>query len=207
MSTHHQSLSSVTGVGADGVPNPVFHHVNLKTTRLDDMIAWYGAAVGMRANFRSDRIAFLTNDDANHRIALIAGPGLEDDPDKVVHTGIHHSAFEFGTLEGLLRRYRTLKAASIAPHVCIDHGLTMSFYYLDPDGNSVELQADNFADWAASTEWMRTATEFADDPIGRFVDPDALAEASGDGLSASEIHQRAYRGEFATAGDVDLRLP
>lgn len=26
----------------------------------------------------------------------------------------------------------------------MDHGLTMSIYYLDPDGNGVELQVDNF---------------------------------------------------------------
>jgi catechol-2,3-dioxygenase len=194
-------------VGDDGVPNPVMHHVNLKTTRLAEMIEWYGQMVGMRPNFRSDAIAFLTNDAANHRVALLAVPGLEDDPDKVAHTGIHHTAFEFDTLEQLLTRYQTLKTAGIVPHACLDHGLTTSFYYEDPDGNSVEMQADNFDDWAASTEWLRTAPEFAANPIGVYVDPDQIVEAQRGGMSAEEIHRRGYAGEFAPATPQDLHLP
>ena len=38
--------------------------------------------------------------------------------------------------------------------------MTFSYYYKDPDGNHVELQVDNFGDWGASTEWMRTSPEF-----------------------------------------------
>jgi catechol-2,3-dioxygenase len=161
----------------------------------------------MRPNFRSDTIAFLTNDDANHRLALLAVPGLRDDPEKVPHSGIHHSAFEFASLEDLLGRYQTLKAAGHEPHGCVDHGLTMSFYYLDPDGNSVEMQSDNHGDWTLSAEWMRTSADFAADPIGSFVDPDALVAASAAGMSAEEIHRRAYAGEFAPQGEPDLRLP
>ncbi len=193
--------------GEDGIANPVFHHVNLKTNRIDELIEWYGVAVGMRPNFRSDGAAFLTNDEANHRIALLSPPGLVDDPDKVKHTGMHHSAFEFRSLEDLLGRYSTLKALGIVPHGCVDHGLTTSFYYLDPDGNSVEMQADNFGDWAESSEWIRTSDDFKADPIGRLIDPDLLVAASAEGLTAKEIHERAYAGEYPPAGPVDLRLP
>jgi catechol 2,3-dioxygenase-like lactoylglutathione lyase family enzyme len=193
--------------GDDGVANPTFHHVNLKTTRLDEMIAWYAQVAGLWPNFRSPEIAFLSNDGANHRLALVGFAGLRDDPDKIAHAGLHHTAFEFGTLGDLLRRYETLKAAQIRPHVCIDHGLTTSFYYEDPDGNSVELQVDNFGDWAASTEWIRTAPEFVADPIGPFVDPDALVSAHADGLDAAEIHRRAYAGEYPPSEAPDLRLP
>ena len=64
---------------------PALHHVNLKTTRLDEMIEWYGLVVGLQPNFRNPGIAFLTNDDANHRLALGAVPGLEPNPDKLRH--------------------------------------------------------------------------------------------------------------------------
>jgi catechol-2,3-dioxygenase len=33
------------------------------------------------------------------------------------------------------------------PQACLDHGMTLSFYYVDPDGNAVELQCDVFGDW------------------------------------------------------------
>ena len=29
-------------------PNPTLHHVNLKTTRLREMIDWYGTVVGLK---------------------------------------------------------------------------------------------------------------------------------------------------------------
>jgi catechol-2,3-dioxygenase len=201
------TVGSEVHVGEDGVANPVLHHVNLKTTRLAEMIEWYGLAVGMRANFRSETVAFLTNDGANHRLALFSLPGITDDPDKVAHAGIHHTAFEFEGLEGLLTRYETLKAAGILPHACVDHGLTISFYYLDPDGHSVELQADNFGTWSESTEWIRTSPDFVADPIGRFLDPDQMVAARRAGLTASEIHEQGYKGAFAPAQPPDLRLP
>jgi len=205
--TQLKDLEKQTGVGEDGIAHPALHHVNLKTTRLAEMIDWYALAVGMRTNFRDEKIAFLTNDGANHRLALLGVPGLSDDPEKVPHAGMHHSAFEFECLEDLLGRYGTLKKAGHEPHFCVDHGLTMSFYYLDPDGNSVELQADNYSDWEVSSEWIRTSPDFAADPIGRFVDPERLCQASAAGASAQEIHERAYAGEFEPSGAPDLRLP
>jgi catechol-2,3-dioxygenase len=125
----------------------------------------------------------------------------------MIHTGMHHTAFEFDTLEHLVTRYETLKARGIVPHACLDHGQTTSLYYEDPDGNSVELQADNFGDWEASSEWMRTAEEFAANPIGVWIDPDQLVEASRRGMKAEEIHRRAYAGEFSPAEPADMHMP
>ena len=204
-------MSSDTAPAKSDVPTgviaPVMHHVNLKTIRLQEMIDWYGNAVGMTPNHQFPGGAWLTNDAANHRLALLTVPGLEDDPDKVRHTGIHHIAFEYDSMDDLLDTYERLKADGIVPHGSLDHGLTTSFYYLDPDGNSVELQCDNFGDWAQSSEWMRTAPEFADDPIGKHIDPDGLVAARAGGASADEIHRRAYGGEFTPDTPLDLRLP
>jgi len=36
----------------------------------------------------------------------------------------------------------------------------MSLKYIDPDGNFVELQSDNFGGWKRSTEWMRMSPDF-----------------------------------------------
>ena len=51
---------------------PVLHHVNLKTTRLQEMIDWYGRVTGMEVQHRAPVGAWLTNDAANHRLALIS---------------------------------------------------------------------------------------------------------------------------------------
>src|SRR5271167_3161927 len=169
--------------------HPKFHHCNLKTTRLQEMIDFYRTLVGAEVIFQDQMGAWLSNDDANHRIALLAFPGFVDDPDKDTRTGMHHSAFEYDSFEELNASYLRLREAGIEPDICIDHGMTLSYYYKDPDGNHVELQVDVFGDWHASKEWMRTSPDFHANPIGVFVDPARIAEAAALGESFAQIHR------------------
>ncbi|MBA2677045.1 MAG: VOC family protein [Ktedonobacteraceae bacterium] len=186
---------------------PTLHHINLKTKRLQEMIDWYTTVVGMKPNYQFPGGAWLTNDEANHRLALLTAPQLSEDPDKLMHTGIHHSAFEYPSMGALLATYSRLKALGIEPHASLDHGMTMSFYYEDPDGNSVELQSDNFENWQESSEWMRTSPQFVADPIGMPVDPEQMIAAHQAGASFAELHRRAYAGEFKPSGSLDLHVP
>lgn len=200
------SPSTAPAATAAQVAVPTLHHVNLKTPRLQKMIDWYGLVVQMRPTYAYQYGAWLTNDAANHRLALLATPVIHDDPDKLVHAGIHHTAYEHATIDGLLATYVRLKDAGVLPHSVLDHGMTLSFYYLDPDGNSVELQVDLFGDWAKSGAFMR-GERFAEDPIGRYVDPDQLIDAWRAGTPPEELHRRAYDGEFEPAEPQDLRVP
>jgi catechol 2,3-dioxygenase len=186
---------------------PVLHHVTLKTTRKEEMIAWYGLVVGLQPNWNGAEGAWLSNDRANHRMALLVAPGIREDPDKVAHAGLHHSAYEFESVAALLENYARLRDHGIEPHITLDHGMTLSLYYLDPDGNSVELQVDNFLDWNKSSEWMRTSPEFTANPIGAPCDPGALLDAHRGGMSDEELHRAAYAGEFPPTVPPDPRLP
>jgi catechol-2,3-dioxygenase len=194
-------------IDATTVRIPAIHHVNLKTTRLQELVDWYGVVVGSKPNFQFPGGAFLSNDAANHRIALIALPVFDDDADRVTHTGVHHVAFEYDSLDDLLSTYLRLKKEGITPGGCLDHGLTMSFYYFDPDNNGVELQADNYGDWSESTRFIREDPRFAADPIGKPVDPEALVEARRSGLSPWEVHERAYEGAYPPSDGFDIRFP
>ncbi len=184
---------------SEAVTHPRFHHLNLKTTRLQEMIDWYSVVVGADVIHQDEVGAWLSNDTANHRIALLAFPNFTDDPDKETHTGLHHSAFEYADFGDLDASYLRLKEAGIEPDFCLDHGMTFSYYYADPDGNRVELQVDNFGDWSKSTEWMRTSEEFKANPIGQFVDPDRVASDHADGIAFAEIHAKAMSGGYAPA--------
>lgn len=186
---------------------PALHHVTFKTTRLQEMMDWYDAVVGCAPSFAFDGAAWTTNDTANHRIAFLAFPGVSDDPEKLSHSGIHHTAFEFGTLQALLDNYERLAEADILPHVCLDHGLTTSFYYLDPDGNSVELQSDNFGNWIHSAHWMQTSQDFAQNPIGVEVDPPKLIQALKEGVSQAELLEGTRAGKYLPATPGDMRMP
>ncbi len=179
------------------VIHPQFHHVNLKTTRLQEMIDFYGTLVGAEVVFQFDGGAWLSNDGANHRIALLAFPNFVDDPEKERRTGMHHSAFEYMTFQELNSSYLRLKEEGITPELCLDHGMTLSYYYADPDGNHVELQVDCFGDWQRSKAWMLGSDEFKTNPIGVFVDPEQIAADDVAGVSFAEIHAKAMAGAYA----------
>jgi catechol 2,3-dioxygenase len=186
---------------------PAFHHVNLKTTRLQAMIDWYTTTVGMRVTHQAPVGAWLTNDAANHRLALLALPGYADDPDKERHTGLHHTAYEYSTLADLYDSYGRLKEHEIAPQMCLDHGMTTSMYYADPDKNLVELQADNFGDWAKSKDWMSMSPEFAANPIGVPFDPAKVYAAYKAGAVPSDLQKRVMAGEFPAGSTPYLGPP
>lgn len=165
----------------EAVVRPKLHHVNLKTPRPQEMIDWYGEVVGSEVTFQFS--GGLAHQRRQPQDRPAASPKLQDDPEKLAHAGIHHTAFEYDSVDDLLATYERLKAKGIEPHMALDHGMTTSIYYVDPDGNSVELQPDNFGDWSKSMEFMKSSPEFADDPIGRFFDPQKMLDALRAGAS------------------------
>lgn len=187
---------------------PKLHHATFLTLKLDEMVSWYETVCGLEPMFYSEGAAWLSNDEANHRIALIAHPAIKKAVDKPTSAGLHHTAFEYESFDVWLDNYERLKDAGIEPFMCLDHGLTMSMYYADPEGNGVEIQVDAFGDWAASKEWIWASTEFAENPIGEWFDPDQLVQARADGLNKDEIHQGCRAGKYRPATPrEDILLP
>jgi len=195
------------GKSASGMKIPIFHHALLKTARFQEMIDWYAAVVGIKAVFQAPGIAFLSNDGANHRISLAGGPQFRDNPQFRTYAGLHHLAFEYASIDDLLDSWQRLaEDYGYEPHVAVHHGMTLSFYYVDPDGNSVELQADIFGDWKKSKHWMSTSAEFRADPIGKFVVPAKMVAARAAGVKQKELLRRAYAGEYAPDVPYDFRI-
>jgi catechol-2,3-dioxygenase len=186
---------------------PSLHHVTIKTSRLDDMVKWYGLIMGGHVQFRNDVAAWTTNDDANHRIAFLAVPGLSDDGDKMRHNGMHHCAFEYASFADLMASYDRLRKAGVEPAFCLDHAITISLYYKDPDGNFVELQSDNFSDWAQSSEYMRTSPDFAANPIGVFFDPARVYDAFQSGGDFKTLQKTVRAGAYLPDPIPDIGLP
>ena len=116
-----------------------FAHFVLRTGQFEKMIEWYQTVLAARIVFCDERLCFLSYDDEHHRLALINIPGLPvRDPDAV---GTDHVAYSYNNLGELLSTYRRLKAAGILPHWPINHGVTTSMYYRDPDSNRIELRS------------------------------------------------------------------
>ncbi len=198
-------LQPLDGEPAPSVARPLFHHVQLKTTRLDEMVAWYSSLLGLIVCHRGSGAAWLTNDEANHRLAIVSTPNLRPDPDHLSHAGLHHTAWEYGSLDELLETYVRMRDQGQLPHRTVNHGPITSFYYEDPDGNSVELQNDNFGDWSESVQFFRSDS-FQRDPFGPGVEPEALLAARAAGSTPRELAERSYAGEFPVTRPNDRRI-
>jgi len=194
-------------MSAKNEARPSLHHVTMKTSRLDEMIKWYALVVGTQVQFRNETAAWTTNDGANHRIAFLAVPGLSDDADKVRHNGMHHCAFEYNNFAELMSTYDRLRQAGVEPTFSLDHGMTMSIYYKDPEGNFVELQSDNFSDWKLSGEYMRGSPQFAANPIGVFFDPARVYEMFKSGTDFETLEKAVYAGAFLPDPIPNIGLP
>lgn len=161
-----------------------FAHAVLRTTRLPAMLDWYCTVLNAHVVFQTGTLAFLTYDDEHHRLALAAFPGVVERQPRAA--GLDHLAYAYANLGDLVATYERLKAAGVTPVVNINHGVTTSMYYRDPDGNKVELQVDNFPDAESLRAFFKSA-EFARNPIGVDFDPDELARRYHAGEPAAEI--------------------
>lgn len=91
---------------------------------------------------RNPALAFLTYDDEHHRFAFINLSLFQPDisePDRHGLIGLDHVACTYASLNDLFENYARLKAKAVPPYWCVHHGITVSMYYADPDGNQMEL--------------------------------------------------------------------
>jgi catechol-2,3-dioxygenase len=151
-------------------------HAVLRTTELAPMLDWYLTVLQAEVTYANASIAFLSYDEQNHRVALVARPGTV--PRQPNSAGLDHLAFTYADEGELVATYERLKGESIAPSRSIDHGSSTSLYYLDPDGNQIELKVDSFSSAEEQFGYMQS-DEFARNPLGTPFDPDEWAAAYG----------------------------
>jgi catechol-2,3-dioxygenase len=165
----------------------MFSHVVLKTFQLDAMRDWYCAVLDAHVVHESPgQAVFLTYDEEHHRVAITQLPGEAPQSLPKPLPGLLHLAYTHAGVRDLLTQFGELRERGIRPISTVNHGPTLSFYYVDPDGNRVELMIDRFADVQEAVDFMRTP-EFQRNPAGVDVDPDALYEAMQAGASDEQL--------------------
>jgi catechol-2,3-dioxygenase len=118
------------------------------------MVSWYAEVLGVTPDEQPSRLpgqpvttglraAWITNAEAGHRVVIVSLPRRADDRRQRRRQWDQHVAFEYQAVDDLLTAYARLKGLGIEPFLGADLGETRSFYYEDPDGNSVELTVDN----------------------------------------------------------------
>ncbi|WP_428003638.1 VOC family protein [Acidovorax sp.] len=153
-----------------------FAHVVYRTYRFEQMLQWYVTVFGGHVQYQNPVIAFVTYDEEHHRVALLNLGIIKGASQALVprgQPGVDHVAYGFQSLTELLAKYAELKARAILPYWCIHHGVTVSIYYADPDGNQMEFQADCFSTNEDANGFMN-GPYFETNPIGVEFDPEVL---------------------------------
>ena len=157
-------------------------HIALKTHDIETSSEWYRTVLNAEVVFENDLLCFLTYDDEHHRVVLAHDPTYEPGGPSA---GLHHVSFTYEDLDALFDTFERLKTLGIEPHLCINHGPTLSMYYMDPMANQVELQIDNMSP-AQAIEFARSET-FRANPIGIEFDPNNLNERRKAGETVTSL--------------------
>ena len=164
----------------------------LKTGRLAEMKAWYTTMLGVEPYFEHAPLPGTKPKDYGGQtrasdlsmcffrlslayphtqtIGLFEEPGLADTVEKI-SPGLHHMQLMCNDINELCANFENLRELGIRPHRTADHGPMTSFYYRDPDGNNVELTAQNFPTLEEMVAFM-ASDEFKANPSGEELDPD-----------------------------------
>lgn len=175
-------------------------HVVYRTRRLTEMLDWYGTVFGARVQHRNPAMTFLTFDDEHHRfafhdLAIVDPEGTE--PETGSWTGVDHLAWTCPSLGELFDNYASCKARGIEPYWCVHHGLTISMYYTDPDGNQMEFQVDAF-DTPEECNAYICGPAFETNPVGVEFDPEDWLAAVRDGASLEGFRVRTVHEPVST---------
>jgi catechol-2,3-dioxygenase len=169
-----------------------FAHIVYMTRQFDQMIAWYRDVFETSVVYQNPALAFLTYDDEHHRFAFanldLLRPDAAADRNARGEVGVNHVAYTYASAGDLFRTYKRLKAAGITPYWPIHHGMTLSLYYQDPDGNRIELQVD--CQTAEEANRFMASDAFAANPLGIAIDPDALLEELERGVDERKLLRR-----------------
>ncbi|HTE14144.1 MAG TPA: VOC family protein [Burkholderiales bacterium] len=166
---------------------PQFSEVIFKTSRFAAMKDWYETVTDVKAFFVRDdakkpnwtgayNIAFIrifSDHPYTQVLGIFEVPAVRGQADNQKgEPGMHHMQLRHAGLDHLFSRYETLRAQGIAPMRSFNHGPGTSFYYHDPDGNTVELSSANFVNEADYLAYFRSES-YAKNISGIEIDPAA----------------------------------
>lgn len=112
--------------------------VHLIVTDLDRSVRFYETAIGLVVGSREDGVARL-GAGAEELLVLTERPGASP---AGRHAGLYHFALLHPTYRELGRAARRLAATRTPIQGASDHGISWAIYLADPDGNGIELAAD-----------------------------------------------------------------
>ncbi len=117
-------------------------HVVLKVRDAGTSRDFYVKTLGLKVAHEdlSRGAVFLSFGTEHHDLALFQLATGE--PPSEAQPGLHHMAWRLDNFDELREAYQELRAMGIPIESTVEHNVTRSVYFPDPDGNRVELYCD-----------------------------------------------------------------
>ena len=144
-------------------------HLVLKVRDARRSRDFYTQALGLKVaheDFEHGAV-FLSVGTQHHDLALFQ-LATGDAPD-AKQPGLHHMAWELDSFEELQAAHRDLRALGIPVESTIEHNVSRSVYFHDPDGNRVELYCNRYEDGFKAMQTMGPKRDVLDIETGEIV--------------------------------------
>lgn len=183
----------------DPAPRMAFSHIGLYVADLAAMVSFYTGVLGFsitdRAHIRGADVVFLSrNPDEHHQIVLVPGRSAQ------CPSTLNQISFRVVSLPELRRLHAELVALEVGGLNPTNHGGSWSVYFLDPEGNRIEL--------FAQTPWymppVSVALDFAlsDDAI--YAATQAMVRATQGSMERTQWRSRLQR-RLSQEGTIEHR--
>jgi len=120
-------------------------HVVIKVRNLDRSRKFYTEVLGMDVMMEVPAIrgVFLANNRRDHHEIALFEVGPEAAGLQAKQIGLAHIAFRLRNEAELQAAYKEFKEKDIPISFTVNHGVTKSVYFRDPDGHELEVYCDN----------------------------------------------------------------
>ncbi len=151
-------------------------HVVIKVRNLERSKQFFTEVLGLQLMMELPKlkIAFFASNGRDHHEIACAEVGDEAEGQHRKQIGLQHIAFRLKDEAHLRAAYRQLKEKRVPIEFTVDHGVTKSIYFRDPDGLLFEVYCDNPPEYVAR---MKANSYAGMDKLDFAAEERSLAEA------------------------------
>jgi catechol 2,3-dioxygenase len=126
-------------------------HVVIKVRDIERSKKFYTEILGLQQMMELPKLkmAFFASNGRDHHELACVEVGAEAAGNQPKQIGLVHIAFRLRDEEHLQAAYREFKEKNVPIVFTVDHGVTKSIYFRDPDGNQLEVYCDNPPEYVA----------------------------------------------------------